>query len=176
MDPLPQKPVGFSGGVGSFKISANADNKSIKAGEPLTVRVVVSGVGNMKLLKQPSVAFPKDFDKYDPKVTDNTKLTEKGIEGSIIYDFLVVPRNQGKYVIPPVNFTYYDLNEKNYKTIKTQPINVNVAKGTGRGGGIVNYSDDVEDDIRGIKTGSTSLRQLGQFFMVPFLIGVVSLY
>lgn len=164
MDPLPKKPVGFSGGVGSFKISANADNKSIKAGDPLTVRVVVSGVGNMKLLKQPSVAFPKDFDKYDPKVTDNTKLTEKGIEGSIIYDFLVVPRNQGKYVIPPVNFTYYDLNEKKYKTIKTQPINVNVAKGTGRGGGIVNYSDDVEDDIRGIKTGSTSLRQLGQFF------------
>lgn len=164
VDPLPKKPVGFSGGVGSFKISANADNKSIKAGDPLTVRVVVSGVGNMKLLKQPSVAFPKDFDKYDPKVTDNTKLTEKGIEGSIIYDFLVVPRNQGKYVIPPVNFTYYDLNEKKYKTIKTQPINVNVAKGTGRGGGIVNYSDDVEDDIRGIKTGSTSLRQLGQFF------------
>ncbi len=89
------------------------------ARDPLTLRVVVSGVGNMKLLKQPNVTFPKDFDKYDPKVTDKTKLTTKGIEGSIIYDFLVVPRNQGKYVIPPISFTYYDLNEKSYKTVKT---------------------------------------------------------
>lgn len=61
VDPLPQKPVGFSGGVGSFSISAKADNKNVKAGDPLTLRVVVSGVGNMKLLKQPNVTFPKDF-------------------------------------------------------------------------------------------------------------------
>lgn len=51
-------------------------------------------------------------------MTDKTKLTTKGIEGSIIYDFLVVPRNQGRYVIPPISFTYYDLNEKSYKTVK----------------------------------------------------------
>lgn len=164
VDPLPQKPSGFSGGVGTFNISAQADNKNVKAGDPLTVRVVVSGVGNMKLLKQPVVTFPKDFDKYDPKVTDNTKLTTKGIEGSIIYDFLVVPRNQGKYVIPSISFTYYDLNEKGYKTIKTQPIDINVAKGSGRGGRMVDYSDETENDIRGIKTGDTLLRHAGQFF------------
>lgn len=163
VDPLPQKPVGFSGGVGSFSISAKADNKNVKAGDPLTLRVVVSGVGNMKLLKQPNVTFPKDFDKYDPKVTDKTKLTTKGIEGSIIYDFLVVPRNQGRYVIPPISFTYYDLNEKSYKTVKTQSIDISVAKGSGHGGSMVDYSDE-ENDIRGIKTGNTSLRNTGEFF------------
>ena len=66
--------------------------------------MVVSGTGNLKLIKQPVVEFPKDFDKYDPKVTDKTQLTANGVEGNMIYDFLVVPRNQGKYQIPPVEF------------------------------------------------------------------------
>lgn len=72
----------------------------MKAGEPVTLRVVVGGNGNLKLLKQPVVGFPKDFDKYDAKVIDKTRLTANGVEGNMIYDFLAVPRNQGTYTIP----------------------------------------------------------------------------
>ena len=96
VDPLPTKPTDFSGGVGHFSISAQADKTTLKAGNPVTIRVVVSGTGNLKLIKQPTLSLPKDFDKYDPKVTDKTRLTSNGIEGSMVYDFLVVPRNQGK--------------------------------------------------------------------------------
>ena len=102
VEPLPPKPANFSGGVGKFNISAQVDNKDIKAGEPLNFRVVIGGYGNLKLIKQPVVKFPKDFDQYDAKITDKTKLTSNGLEGNMIYDFLAVPRNQGNYTIPPV--------------------------------------------------------------------------
>ena len=63
---MPNKPVGFSGGVGKFSISAQVDHATVKAGTPVTLRVVVGGTGNLRLIKQPIVTFPKDFDKYDP--------------------------------------------------------------------------------------------------------------
>ena len=85
VDPLPKRPDNFSGGVGKFNISGQLNKTEVKANDPITVRVVVGGVGNLKLIKQPVVNFPKDFDKYDPKVTDKTKLTANGVEGNMIY-------------------------------------------------------------------------------------------
>lgn len=74
VDPLPQRPADFSGAVGKFSVSAQLDKTETKANDPVTLRVIVSGAGNLKLIKQPIVNFPKDFDKYEPKVTDKTKL------------------------------------------------------------------------------------------------------
>lgn len=141
VDPLPKRPANFSGGVGKFNISAQISKKEIKANEPVTIRVVVGGIGNLKLIKQPVVNFPKDFDKYDAKITDKTKLTSNGVEGNMIYDFLAVPRNQGKYEIPAVEFTYYDVSTNSYKTIRTQSFKLDVAKGDGSAGLSADYSD-----------------------------------
>ena len=163
VEPLPSKPENFSGGVGSFNISAQLDNKEIKAGTPLALRIIVGGNGNLKLIKQPVVDFPKDFDKYDPKVTDKTSLTSNGLEGNMIYDFLAVPRNPGNYKIPAVEFTYFDTTSKSYKTIKTQPFDITVEKGDG--------TSDSEDfielknqDIRQIKAGEAKVAAPDAFF------------
>ena len=102
VDPLPARPADFSGGVGKFNISALLTPASVTTNDAITLRVIVNGVGNLKLIKEPVVVFPKDFDRYDAKVTDKTKLTSNGVEGSMIYDFIAVPRNAGKYEIPPV--------------------------------------------------------------------------
>ena len=153
VDPLPDKPTDFSGGVGKFSISAQLTNPTVKAGTPVTLRVVVGGTGNLKLIKQPVVTFPKDFDKYDPKVTDKTKLTTNGIEGNMIYDFLVVPRNQGNYTIPAISLTYYDTTTNAYKTIKTEPLNVKVEPGDGKSTSVADYSEVKSTDIKPIKQG-----------------------
>ena len=162
--PLPKRPDDFSGGVGSLSIKASADNTAVKAGEPITVHVETSGTGNLKLLKQPDITVPKDFDKYDPKVTDKTRLTTHGLEGSMIYEFLIVPRNQGKYTIPPVELVYFDLTAKDYKTVRTEPITLDVAKGDGTSSDIVDYSADRDSDIRPIKRGTTTLSATSHFF------------
>ena len=151
VDPLPQRPVGFSGGVGRFSISGSLDKKTVAANDPVTLRVVVSGNGNLKLLKQPEVQFPKDFDKYDPKMTDKTRLTANGVEGSVIYDFLFVPRNQGDYTIPAVQFIYYDTTTNSYKTIKTSPLTINVTASKGGKNSVADFSED-NKDIHGIKS------------------------
>jgi len=167
VDPLPQRPADFSNGVGKFNITAHLDKTETKANDPISLRVTVSGTGNLKLIKEPQVNFPKDFDRYDPKVTDKTKLTTQGIEGSVIYDFLAVPRHQGKYEIPPVEFTYFDLGSNSYKTIKTQSFELNVAKGNNTGGSSVASQEDLRllnKDIRYIKLGNTKQKAVGDFF------------
>ena len=168
VDPLPARPAGFSGGVGSFTISAQLNKTDIKANNPVTLRVIVSGRGNLKLIKKPEVKFPKDFDTYDAKVTDKTKLTSNGVEGNMVYDFLAVPRNQGKYEIPPIEFVYYDTEANAYKTVKTQAFTLNVAKGSGSAS-VSDYTGDAADDqlnkdIRGIKTGDADVHDIGDFF------------
>lgn len=162
--PLPQKPANFSGGVGKFNISAQLNKNELKAGDPLSLRIVVGGIGNLKLIKQPVVNFPKDWDKYDPKVTDKTKLTSNGLEGNMIYDILAVPRNQGHYTIPPVELTYYDTSLNQYKTIKTQSFEIEVAKGDGSRSSVVDYSKDQPKDIKDIKKGEAELHSVDNFF------------
>lgn len=163
VDPLPAKPAGFSGGVGRFNISAQIDHHSVKAGNPINIRVVVGGTGNLKLLKQPVVKFPKDFDKYDAKVTDKTKLTANGVEGNMIYDFLAVPRNEGKFTIPAIEFIYYDTQLNSYRTIRTQPFTVEVGKGSDSSSS-ESFEDMKDKDIHPIKTGDTNQHPIDEFF------------
>lgn len=128
--PLPKpQPSNFSGGVGSLGISAELLTKNPRTNEAVTLRVVVSGVGNMKLIKTPVVNFPKSFDKYDTKVSDETKLSIEGIKGRMVFDYLVVPKTTGTFTLPPIELVYFDVNSKSYKTVRTQPVTMNVAKG-----------------------------------------------
>lgn len=168
VDPLPQRPATFSGGVGKFNISAQLDKTETKANDPITLRIIVSGTGNLKLIKQPVINLPKDFDKYEPKVTDQTKLTTAGIEGSKIYDVLIVPRHQGKYDIPPVEFTYFDTSTKRYETVKTEAFHLDVAKGSGASA-VSDFSgqdglQELNKDIRFIKSGDADQHLTGDYF------------
>ncbi|MBR0167009.1 MAG: BatD family protein [Prevotella sp.] len=181
VDPLPERPANFSGGVGKFNISAQLDKTEVKANDPVSVRIIVSGTGNLKLIKQPVVNFPKDFDKYEPKITDKTKLTPNGIEGSMIYDILVVPRHQGKYEIPPIEFTYFDTSANAYKTIKSDSFALDVAKGSGTGA-VNDFSgqtdlQELTKDIRYIKTGETRQHSLDDFFFgsTEYLVSIAAL-
>lgn len=168
VDPLPERPANFSGGVGQFSIKAELDKTEVKANDPVTLRITVSGAGNMKLLKEPVVNFPQDFDKYDAKQNDKTKLTSNGLEGSVTYEFLAVPRHQGTYEIPPVEFVYYDTRDNAYKTLKTEALKLNVAKGSGNAqNSAYNSQQDIEQlnkDIHFIKTGDTTQHQQGDYF------------
>ena len=188
VDPLPQRPAGFSGGVGRYSISAQLDKNEVKANDPVKLRVVVTGVGNMKLLKQPEVKFPKDFDHYDAKVTDKTQLTTSGLEGSITYDFLAVPRHQGDYEIPAIEYIYFDTQANAYKTVKTEPFKLHVEKGSGSSSATYTGQEDVKllnSDIHYIMTGDTRQRGVNEFFfasteywvsLAVLLLGFISLF
>ncbi len=163
VDSLPKRPQNFSGGVGKFNISAQTDRTQLKANEPLNIRVIIGGTGNLKLIKEPKIEFPKDFEKYDAKVTDKTTLSTSGLEGNMVYDFLAVPRSPGKYVIPAIEFTYYDTGENRYKTIKTKDFEIDVSKGSGNHQNI-DYGDSKIQDIHSIKTGVAKTQNIDNIF------------
>ena len=169
VDPLPTRPTDFSGGVGHFNISAQLNKTDVKEGDPINLRLVVSGVGNLKLIKQPEVKFPQGFDQYDAKVTDKTSLTANGVEGNMVYDILAVPRKEGKYTIPPVVFTYYDTSSNTYKTLRTQSFAVSVAKGDGSAGTVSDYTAVKDEDIHQIKEGKIVRSSTHDFFYGSWL-------
>lgn len=156
------RPDNYSGAVGHFSLSASLTPEDIKTNDALTLRVTVSGAGNMKLMKAPEVKFPKDFETYDAKITDQTEVGRSGASGKKIFEYVAVPRHAGKYTVPSVEFCYFDTDSKSYKTLKTQTFDVNVAKGKGGESKESDYTDkeDVKllaSDIRYIHQGNVKL-------------------
>lgn len=159
------KPANFSGGVGEFTLSSSISTQELKTNDAVTIKLVISGTGNMKLINTPEVGFPQDFEIYDPKVDNKFNLTRSGLAGSKVIEYLAIPRHAGTYTIPPIEFSYFDLKSQSYKTLKTDAYTLNVAKGEGNADQVVANFTSKEDlkvlgqDIRYIKTGETRLTQ-----------------
>lgn len=189
VQPLPAKPAGFSGAVGEFKLASSINATDVKTNDAVTIKLKLSGTGNMKLIGTPEVKFPQDFEIYDPKVTDDYKLTNSGLTGTKTFEYLAIPRHAGNFTIPAVEFTYFDLKSNSYKTLKTEAYNLKVAKGQGNADQVISDFTNKESvkmlgkDIRFIKLGDSSLRPKGDFFfgtvgyylcyLIPLLLFVV---
>ena len=168
---LPEgKPANFSGGVGEFTLSSSISTQDLKTNDAVTIKLVISGTGNMKLINTPEVAFPQDFEIYDPKVENKFNLTRNGLAGNKVIEYLAIPRHAGTYTIPPIEFSYFDLKSQSYKTLKTDAYTLNVAKGEGNSDQVVANFTSKEDlkvlgqDIRYIKTGETRLTKKDDYF------------
>lgn len=132
VNPLPTgKPASFYGGVGDFSISSSISTTELKENEAVTLKLIISGTGNMKLIKTPEVDFPSDFEVYDPKVDNKFTLKTGGLSGNKVIEYLVIPRYGGNYTIPAVEFSYFDVKSGLYKTLKTSEYTLQVAKGEG---------------------------------------------
>ena len=156
VDALTDKPDGFSGGVGRFSISAQLDKSEVKENTPVTLAVKVSGRGNLNMLKEPIVLFPRGFDTYDTKQVEDFHITAEGLDGNVNYEFVAVPQRKGDYVIPPVRLTYYDVGSRSYQTAQTDSFRIRVLKGDQTVTSVQDFSQQgVEQagDIRAIKTG-----------------------
>ena len=185
------KPENFSGAVGDFTISSTISGDKVKTNDAVTIKAVISGTGNMKLINTPEVAFPQDFEIYDPKVDNKFNLTREGLSGQKVIEYLAIPRHAGQFTIPAIEFSYFDLKSKSYKTVKTQSYTLNVEKGEGSSEQVVANFTSKEDlkllgkDIRYIKTGDTHLSPKGEFFfgstvyylayLIPLLLFVIFL-
>ena len=164
------KPANFSGGVGEFTLSSSISTQELKTNDAVTIKLVISGTGNMKLINTPEVGFPQDFEIYDPKVDNKFNLTRNGLSGNKVIEYLAIPRHAGTYTIPPIEFSYFDLKSQSYKTLKTDAYTLNVAKGEGNSDQVVANFTSKEDlkvlgqDIRYIKTGDTQLTKKDDYF------------
>ncbi len=191
VDPLPSKPEGFSGGVGTFSLKSDISTTELKANEAVTIKLTISGTGNMKLVSAPEVKFPHDFEIYDPKIEDNYELTANGLSGTKTIEYLAIPRHAGNFTVPAIEFKYFDIASEKYKTLTTEAYELKVAKGDGSASSqqvIADFTNKenvkvLGTDILFIKTGDTALRQKGNYFfgttayylwyIIPFLLFIV---
>ena len=125
------KPAGFSGGVGKFTLTPSISQTELQANDAVTIRLDISGAGNMKLLKTPAIDWPEGFEPYDPKVTNNFNASASGVSGTKSIEYLAIPRSAGEYTIPAVKFSYFDIDEKAYKTLSTPEYTIRVKRGAG---------------------------------------------
>ena len=123
------KPAGFSGGVGKFSISSSISNNNLKTNEEVTLKVIVKGVGNMKLLGDPQIDFPSEFEVYDPIINNNFSLRSSGFTGEKVYEYVITPRSSGTFTIPAAKFSYFDTSSNSYRTIESESYTLDVEKG-----------------------------------------------
>lgn len=171
VSPLPAgKPADFSGGVGEFTVSSSINSKELKTNDAITIKLVISGTGNLKLISNPEIKFPEDFEVYDPKVDNQVRLTREGLTGNRVIEYLAIPRHAGTYKIPGVSFSYFDIRSKSYKTLKTEEYVVNIEKGAGNADQVIANFTNKEDlkvlgeDIRYIKQNEVTFQPKGSFF------------
>lgn len=114
--PLPTAPDNFTGAVGSFDVQGGLTGDKVKANEAISYRITVSGRGNLMLINAPQPEFPTAFEVYDPQIDDNIRKSSDGISGSRTYEWILIPRNKGRYTIPEFCFVYFDPTSGQYVT------------------------------------------------------------
>ena len=172
VSPLPAgAPASFGGGVGEFSISASVSKDSLKTHEAASLVVMVSGKGNVSLLEAPKVSFPPDMEVYDTKITSN--IAPGGMSGTRKYEYPFIPRSYGDFVIEPIKYSYYDVNQKKYVTLETQPLDLKVLKGNESGasatvvapGSSQKDVKNLDSDIRYINVKDPLLTAKGHFLV-----------
>jgi hypothetical protein len=124
------KPLNFSGAVGDFELSVDASRTSLEANESTQIKVKITGKGNLKLLSIPELSLPSVLEKYDPEYTDDVRVNREGMNGSVTNSYTVVPRYAGSYPVDPIEFTFFDPNSKNYRTLSSDPFDLTVEGST----------------------------------------------
>jgi len=169
--PLPEagKPVDFSGAVGSFSISATVDKNNVKTNEAIKFKVKLAGSGNIKILPQPKIDFPGDFEVYEPTVTENIQRDNIQIAGDKTFEYVLIPRFPGNQTIKPVAFSYFDLANKSYQRVTTDALDISVSKGSESFVSVplASSKEDVKfigQDIRFIQLRMPQFQKMGAVF------------
>jgi hypothetical protein len=164
VDPLPvNAPSGFSGAIGRFTFNASVDKNGVKAGDPITLKVIVSGSGNIKLVTLPKPQLPADIESYEPKISEDISRDGGIIRGKKTAEYLLIPRNAGQRIIEPMPFVYFDLDRKEYIALRSPRFEFSIEPGKEYSGSSVSTisKEDVRmlgEDIRFLKLSAGNIQ------------------
>jgi hypothetical protein len=168
--PLPQnnKPEDFNGLVGQFTLTSSLSRTELKANDATNLSVSISGTGNLQHIDPLNIIFPSDFDVTEPRVTDNINTKGNSVSGSRIFEYVIIPRNEGTFTIPKATFSFFNPQTNSYKTLTTQEFTLQIEKGTGQlsVSGVSSQKDIkvLGNDIRFIRASNFNLKPLSVTF------------
>jgi hypothetical protein len=160
--PLPteNRPANFNGAVGDFNFNVLVNKKSLQVGESLEAKVQVSGKGNLKLFQLPKLVAPSSLEVYEPEHIEEVRTTQNGMQGKIFDNYTLVPQTKGKYPIPTLSFSYFDPQQRAYKTLTAQETLIEVEGGVGIPG---QTSVTTNQNIGSLKNNITQSREPFRF-------------
>ena len=130
--PLPEngKPSDYTGAVGKFSVKIEHDKDSVGVDEPITLKVILSGTGNIKSI--PPIKLPElsDFRIYDSGNTESVSNENQVISGTKTFEQALIPKTSGVFNIPAITLSYFEPSSATYKTLTTEPLHITA---TGQG-------------------------------------------
>lgn len=144
--PVNGKPNDFTGAVGDYALNVTTSKNELKASESLQAKVQIRGTGNLKLFELPSLSTPSSLEVYEPEHNDNIRITSRGMRGDKSDTYTIVPQYKGKYPIPSISFSYFDLKTETYKTLTSNEQIINVIDGPTAG----SSKDDIANNNKKI--------------------------
>lgn len=167
-------PASFNGAVGQFTFETTPPAANMNANTSGTYVVKVSGTGNFPMIRPLRIEFPTSFEEYNVTTSENIKHTHAGTTGSRQYSYPFIPRMEGSYTIPELQFSYFDPRQARYITLSAREVSIEVAADStavsAGGGGMVSglSKEDLKilgRDIRFIKLKSPNFKPKGSVFM-----------
>lgn len=149
------RPADFIGAVGNFKVSCVLPESQVRTNEASSVKIVVSGSGNLKGLTMPKFNFPSQFDMYDPQTVVSANPSGSTLTGKVEAEYTFVPQSVGTFKIEGTSFSYFNPATEKYEHVNIEGFNLNVAKGTASSA--VRYNHEPMKDILPIYTGEMHL-------------------
>ncbi len=178
--PLQGVPASFNGAVGDFKFDVSLDKSNVEVNEAVSLKLSLSGTGNIKLLDLPEIVLPVGFEKYDPKTSESINRNGR-VSGRKSVEYLIVPRIPGEKIIQPLEFSYFSPAKNKYITTKSEDLIIQVKTGAaGFDPSISGFSKEdvrlLNEDIRFISTSSGNLRKKDDYGLIKswFWIGAVT--
>ncbi|MFW5687411.1 MAG: BatD family protein [Bacteroidota bacterium] len=177
--PVQNQPATFSGMVGSdFTVEATLSPEELDANDAANLKITISGKGNMKMTESPELNFPPNLEVFDPNVTDNIRNTTSGVSGSRTFEYVMIPRTGGEFVIPSWDFVYFDPSARQYVTRQTPEFTLQVSgdeltSATAPGTASQEAIKTISTDIRFIHTGKTKLLPEGSIFVASNLFWIL---
>ena len=178
--PLPtEAPDGFGGAVGLFTLEVETSATEGRVNEPITLLVTLTGRGNISTAPDPDWPELPEWRVFDAQSSTITEFQAGNLIGRRIYERLMVPGSAGKFTIPPIVYSYFDPGAGEYRTVSSDPIDIQVEVGTGEASAPLVIGTNKEEiervgtDIRHIKpvptmltTTSTSLTDQSSYWLI----------
>jgi hypothetical protein len=165
------RPASFTGAVGDYSMTSSISTNQLQANDAVTVRINITGNGNIRFIRNPNIVFPNDFDVLDPEVSVTARPSPSGVSGTRTVVYNAIPRFAGDFTIPASEFSFFDPRSGTYRTLRTDEFRLNVEPGeAGAGGGPIISASNREDirflgqDIRYIKTEPANFHRGDYFF------------
>ena len=186
--PLPTpRPPNFSHAVGTFQFRPSFSAVETTANEAITVTMEITGTGNMNLIRTPEIEFPASFEVFEPQIRNSFTRTATGLTGTRTIEITVIPRHEGEFTIPPIEFTFFDTAIDSYRTARSTEVVMNIARDeharATTAAFVARQNVRVEQDLRFLMTEHPSFVSrtdflVGSFaywlwYIVPFVVLVV---